>query len=462
MQGDEGMNLEAFFRYIDEHREAFLADLSEALRQPSIAAQGVGIEAMAALVEERLRRLGARVQRFVMEPGAPPILFAEMGAGERTLLFYNHYDVQPPDPVELWTSPPFEPTVRDGKLYARGVADDKGDLWARIQALEAWQATYGALPLRITWIIEGEEEVGSPHLIPFAQAHADLLRADGCLWETGEKDEADRPMLHLGVKGIAYFELRARGANVDLHSMYAAIVPNPAWRLVQALATLKDAQERILIPGFMELVREPSAEELAYLERIPFEEEALRRMWDIPAFVNGETGVTALKRLIYGPTCNICGINAGYTGEGGKTVLPSTAMVKIDFRLVPDLTPEAVETLLRDHLKAQGFDDIEVISMHGMRPAASPVDAPVVQAAIRAAEAVYGQSPVVWPMIPGSGPMAPLTTDLGTPAVLAGIGYPNARFHAPDENVRLADYVEGIKFVGALIATFAEADTPHA
>ncbi len=449
------MDLQAFFDYVDAHREAFLADLSAALRQPSIAAQGVGIDEMAALVETRLRALGARVQRFVMEPGAPPILYAELGAGERTLLFYNHYDVQPPDPVELWTSPPFEPTVRAGKLYARGVADDKGDLWARIQAIETWLATCGPLPLRITWVIEGEEEVGSPHLIPFAQAHAELLRADGCLWETGEKDEADRPMLHLGVKGIAYFELRARGANVDLHSMYAAIVPNPAWRLVQALATLKDAQERILIPGFMELVREPSAEELAYLERIPFEEDAMRHQWDLPAFVNGETGVTALKRLIYGPTCNICGFGAGYTGEGSKTVLPATAMVKLDFRLVPDLTPEAVETLLREHLKVQGFDDIEVIAMHGIRPAASPIEAEIVQASIRAAERVYRQAPVVWPMIPGSGPMAPLTTDLGTPAVLAGIGYPGARFHAPDENVRLEDYFEGVKFVGALLADFA-------
>ncbi len=455
------MDLMTFFRYIDEHGESLLEDLKGALRQPSIAAQNVGIEDMAALVEARLRRLGARVQRFVMEPDAPPILFAEIGHGPRTLLFYNHYDVQPPDPLDEWTSPPFEPQVREGKLYARGVADDKGDLWARIQALEAWQATLGDLPLRVTWVIEGEEEIGSPHLIPFAQTYPDLLRADGCLWETGEKDEADRPMLHLGVKGIAYFELRTRGANVDLHSMYAAIVPNPAWRLVHALATLKDAQERILIPGFMELVREPGAEELAYLAQIPFEEEAMRRQWDLPAFVNGETGVEALKRLIYSPTCNICGFGAGYTGEGGKTVLPSRAMVKLDFRLVPDLTPEVVERLLREHLQAQGFEDIEVIAMHGMRPAATPVDAPIVQSAIRAAQQVYGQSPVVWPMIPGSGPMAPLTTDLGTPAVLAGIGYPGARFHAPDENVRLVDYFEGIKFVGALLAAFAEDDVTH-
>ena len=293
--------MKSFEDYIEAHKDRFLSELRAFCAQPSIAAQGVGVEEMAALVRERLERLGAEVQLLPVNDG-PPIVFGEIGEGKRTLLIYNHYDVQPPDPLEEWESPPFEPTVREGKLFARGVSDNKGDLMARIQAIEAYQATFGKLPLRIKFVVEGEEEVGSPHLADFAAAHVDLLQADGCLWEGGGRDEADRPVLTLGLKGIQYLELRAKGAKADLHSSMATLVPNPAWRLVWALATLKDEEDNITIDGYMDHVVQPTEEELEMLRAIPFEEEKMRERFGIPEFIRGLTGVEALKRHLYEPT----------------------------------------------------------------------------------------------------------------------------------------------------------------
>lgn len=446
--------MESFENYIEAHKDRFLAELKAFCAQPSIAAQGAGVEEMAALVREKLERLGAEVQLLPVNDG-PPIVFGEIGRGKRTLLIYNHYDVQPPDPLEEWESPPFEPTVREDKLFARGVSDNKGDLMARIQAIEAYQATFGELPLRVKFVVEGEEEVGSPHLAEFAAAHADLLRADGCLWEGGSLDEADRPVLTLGLKGIQYLELRAKGAKADLHSSMATLVPNPAWRLVWALATLKDKEDNITIDGYMDHVVQPTEEELEMLRAIPFEEEKMRERFGIPEFIRGLTGVEALKRHLYEPTCTICGFRAGYIGEGTKTVLPSQAMVKLDLRLVPNLTPELALKLLRKHLDRRGFTDIEIVPYAGEHPAKSPADAPIVQAAKEAAEAVYSQPPVIYPLMAGSGPMYPLSQALGIPAVTMGVGYPGTNVHAPNENIRLDDYWAGIQFIGELIRRFA-------
>lgn len=441
--------------YAEANRDRFINELKELCAQPSVAGQGSGLEETARLVQARLKRLGAQVRRFPVDDG-PPIIYAELGQGARTLLVYNHYDVQPPDPLDLWESPPFELEVREGKLFGRGVADNKGDLLARLQAIEAYQATIGRLPLKLKFVIEGEEEKGSPHLAPFAAENATLLAADGCLWETGDKDEGERFTLYLGVKGIMYLELWARGANSDLHSSLATIVPNPAWRLVWALATLKDTDDRILVDSFMDHVAPPTAEEIEFLKTIPFEEEQMRANWGIPAFIRDLSGLEALKKHLYEPTCTICGMRSGYIGEGPKTVLPNEAMVKLDFRLVPNLEPDVVVDLLRKHLDRRGFTDVEIVPQAGEHPATSPVDAPVVKAAIAAAEVVYGHRPVVYPLTAGTGPMYPLSTALGIPAVMAGISYPGSNIHAPNENIRLEDYFEGIHFMGELIRQFSE------
>jgi acetylornithine deacetylase/succinyl-diaminopimelate desuccinylase-like protein len=446
--------MEKLNAYIEANAERFIEELKEFCRQPSIAAQGIGLEEMGYLVRARLEKLGAEVRLMPVDDGLP-IIYAELGAGQRTLLLYNHYDVQPPDPLDLWDSGPFDPQVREGKFYARGVADNKGDLLARLQAIEAYQASLGKLPLKVKCVFEGEEEVGSPHLASFASEHAELLAADGCLWETGHKDESGRPTIALGLKGIMYLELRAQGAKSDLHSSLGTLVPSPAWRLVWALSTLKDEDDNILVDGFMDHVAEPTAAEMKMLAAIPIEEEKMRANFGIPHFIRGLTGVEALKKHLYEPTCTICGLKAGYIGEGLKTVLPNTAMVKLDFRLVPNLEPDLVIELLRQHLDKRGFTDIEVVPITGLHSVKAPLDAPIVKAAVAAARAVYGQEPVVYPMMASSGPMYPLTQALAIPALAAGMGYPGSNPHAPNENVRLEDYFQGIRFVGELIHRFA-------
>lgn len=319
--------MDRFEAHIEENKGRYFDELCALLRQPSIAAQGIGIEETATLVAQRLEQIGAQVHIFRV-PGAAPVVYASLGSGERTLLIYDHYDVQPPEPLDLWHSPPFEPMLRDGKLYARGVADNKGNLMLRIQAIESWLAVYGALPCRINFLVEGEEEIGSINLEAFCQRHADLLRADGCLWETGGMNALEQPTIMCGAKGICYVELVVRGASHDLHSANATMVPNPAWRLTWALATLKAPDERVLIPGFYDRVRPPSAADMAALERIPLDDEELLADFGIPQFLGGLHGIERLKAHLFNPTCTICGLVSGYTGEGSKTVLPSEARAK--------------------------------------------------------------------------------------------------------------------------------------
>jgi acetylornithine deacetylase/succinyl-diaminopimelate desuccinylase-like protein len=444
--------MDKFQAYMDANRDRFLDELKSLCAQPSIAVRGTGLEETATLVEERLRGLGAQVRRILVGKSAP-FLFAELGQGRRTMLIYNHYDVQPPDPLDEWQSPPFDPTVRDERLYARGVADDKGDLLCRLQAAETYQQTVGPLPLRLRFLIEGEEEIGSPHLATFARQYPGLLEADGCLWETGDKDAARRFVLTLGLKGICYVELKVKTAASDLHSMWGGVVPNAAWRLVWALDTLKDAEDRILVDGLMDHVRPPTEAERAHLATLPFDEVRIKKDFGFGSFVRDLSGVDLLVKHFYEPTCTICGLKSGYLEEGSKTVLPYAATAKVDFRLVPDLTPELVQDLLRGHLDRRGFSDVEIIGMHGLMPARSSLDAPFVHACIEAARATYGTEPIIYPTSPGSGPLHDLCR--GMPAVMAGVANANSRLHAPNENVYLEDYFEGIRFVGELIHRFA-------
>ncbi|MGB8646864.1 MAG: M20/M25/M40 family metallo-hydrolase [Anaerolineae bacterium] len=445
-----------FLQYVEQNRERFIAELQNFCRQPSVAAQNLGMREMADKVLSRLNKLGAAARLIPVE-GGNPVVYAEIGAGPRTLVIYDHYDVQPAEPLELWESPPWEAAIRDGKIYARGVADNKSELVGRIQAIESWLATEGPLPLKIKFVVEGEEEIGSPSLGRFAQENRALLEgADGCLWEFGGKDIHGRPLLVCGLKGIMYVELHAHGANRDLHSSVAAIVQNPAWRLTWALHSLKDEDDRILIEGYLDHVRPPTEMEMAALQRIPFDEDAEKANLGITRYINDLHGLDALKKLYYEPTCTICGLYSGYIGEGSKTVLPNHAFAKIDFRLVPDLTPDLVVDLLRKHLDKHGFRDIEIrLTETGEENARSALDSQIVQAAVAAVRATYHQDPVIHPTSAGSGPMYPLCQALNIPAVSAGCGYHDSRAHAPNENIRLTDYFEGLQFIRELIRNFA-------
>ncbi len=445
-----------FRDYVAANQGRFLDELTALTAQPSIAAQGIGLGETAEMVRSRLEGLGARV-RIIRIEGAPPYVYAELGETGPLLTIYNHYDVQPPEPLELWETPPFEPTIRKGRFYARGVADNKGNLLARMQAVESWLAVNGALPIRLRWIIEGEEEVSSAHLERFVDEHEELVRgAEGCLWESGYRDEAGRPVLTMGLKGILYLELRVHGANLDLHSAYGPIVENPAWRLVWALSTLKNERDEITIDGYLDHVAEPPREALEAADAVPFEEDAIKESFGIPRFINGLTGSEAVRRYLFAPTCTICGLESGYTGEGAKTVLPSDARAKIDLRLVPNLTPELAERLLREHLDRRGFDDVEIRVLGGEPPARSPVDSAIATAARSAAKAVFQTDPVIYPNMAGSGPMYHLCDRFGIPSVGAGCGDARSNVHAPNESVAVDDYLDHMYFMEELIRTFKE------
>lgn len=448
--------MEEFRAYVDENADRFVAELKRLCRQPSIAAQNVGIEETAEMVLLMLKRTGAEA-RLVRVAGGPPVVYGSIGEGPRTLLFYNHYDVKPPGPLEQWESDPFAPEIRQGVLYARGVADNKGDLVARLMALEAYQATKGELPLKVKLVCEGEEEIGSAHLGQFVEENGDLLDADGCIWEGAVMDISGRPVIYLGAKGILSVELRVKGANRDLHSAWATLVPSPAWRLVWALASLKDEHGRLMVDRLTEHMGEPPPAEVDLLRRIPFEEKKIMADFGITYFVGGAEGIEALKRHLYGPTCNISGLRSGYMDEGYGSVLPCEAVVRLDFRLGPGLDPRLVLDLLRKHLDHLGFDDIRVVELNSTPSAMSPLDASIVRADVEATRTIFGQEPVIYPIMAGAGPMYLFSEVLGIPTT-SGVGVTHALcgMHAPNENIRIADYIQGIKYIGELIDRFAK------
>lgn len=447
------MNLAAFNAYVEEHQDRFLQELKELIAIPSVAALGRGIEPCADWVVARLKKLGATVAVYPIEGGSP-VIVAEIGDGPYTLMVYNHYDVQPETPLELWDTPPFELTERDGVLFGRGTSDDKGELLVRLQAVETWLATQGQLPIRLKFIYEGEEEIGSVHLEQWVHDHQHLLAADSILWEGSTYDEAGRYIIAEGCKGIAYFELHTTGPSYDIHSSFAPIVPNPAWRLVQALSTLKDADDNITVDGLRDHVRQMPDDVLAQIDALPFESEKMRQNFGLSAWLNNMDDHAARRRWLLEPTMTICGFESGYTELGAKTIVPSQAMAKLDCRLVPDLNPKLMHDLLRQHLDRRGFTDIVITMLAGESPAMMAEDSVLRQAAFRAYNTILGQQPVVLPWFAGSGPMYPLSVGLGIPVVSAGISsHPMSRFHAPNENIIKSDYFNSMRLMAALIDT---------
>src|SRR5260221_3979287 len=284
----------AFDAHVRAREREYLDELSTLIRLPTVSAQRSAMEETARALLDRATRAGfaASAERV---PGGPPTIIGEQGAGQRTLLVYDHYDVQPPDPLDEWRTPPFEPTIRDGFLFGRGTSDNKGIFMARLQAIESYKATVGPLPLRVRILFEGEEEIGSEHLNEFARTYADRLKADGCIWEAGYKDAAGRPTVSLGLKGICYVTLTVRGTKLDAHSSVGGIVPNAAWRLTWALASLKNERGEITVDGLMEHVRRPSAADLALLDRMPWNEDDFKKIYGIGAFY-GWLHCTTLRR----------------------------------------------------------------------------------------------------------------------------------------------------------------------
>jgi acetylornithine deacetylase/succinyl-diaminopimelate desuccinylase-like protein len=440
--------------YIDRHTGETIGRLQAFCRQSSISAQGVGMAEMAELVRGALNEAGAQA-KLVPTAGYPVVVGRLAGTGSKTLMFYNHYDVQPPEPLELWESPPFAAEIRGGHLYARGVADNKGNLVSRLAAVEAWLAVRGELPLNILFVVEGEEEIGSPNLGHFAEENADRLQADGCIWEAGYKDTQDRLEISLGAKGILALDLRVRSLARDLHSANAAIVEAAAWRLIWALNSLKGPDERIRIPGFYDNVQAPDERDRAMLVAWDYDEGGQLAEFGADHFLLGLTGEALKEQSLFQPTCNVCGFHTGYGGPGIKTVLPAEAAAKLDFRLVPDQDPYDIMEKLRAHLDAGGFADVEIEVEGPEFPSRTDPDDPLVGAVVAAARRAYGVEPVVKPLMAGTGPMYELCQRWGVPAAGAGTGWAGSRNHSPNENIRLDDLVQGIKHIALTMDEFS-------
>ena len=442
--------------YAKVHESKFENDLKELVRQPSISAQAIGLKECAELVRNRMANLGFEA-RLVNVPDAPDVVFGELkgGKGANTLVIYNHYDVQPVEPLDEWNSKPFKPVVKNGKMYGRGVGDDKGEIVSRFSAIESLLQTEGSVKPNIKWIIEGEEEVGSPHFHNFVLKNKSMLKGDGCLWEEGDRSASGVPEIELGVKGLLYVEYRVKVGAKDQHSMYGPIAPNPAWRLVNIMRTIKNENNKILIAGFYDDVKKPTIEERKFLKRNEFSTRELIKALQIDYLYEGKDDVDTITKLLYSPSANIAGFGSGYLGQGSKTIVPKEAFVKMDFRLVANMRADDILAKLKRHLRNHGFTDVELIVHSKVDPARTPVNSYIAETMTKCAKMVEGREPNVWPTSAGTGPLSLFTNGLKLPTAMGlGVNYPGAGFHAPNEHVILDYYHKAIKQLICLFSTF--------
>ncbi|MDA1330336.1 MAG: M20/M25/M40 family metallo-hydrolase [Chloroflexi bacterium] len=451
-------NFESIDAHIEENLESNLDELSRLCAIPSIAAQNIGLEECAKVVADMLAARGFKTQ--ILPTSGAPVVYAERaGKGDKTLLIYNHYDVQPPEPLDLWDSPPFEATRRNGKIFARGISDDKGHFVGRLLALDALLAQEDELPCTIKFVLEGGEEIGSPDMPEFVKNHVDLLAADACIWEFGGVNHEDVPQQIMGMRGICYVELSVERLTMDVHSgLGGSVFPNAAWRLVWALASLKGPDERIRIPGHYDNVVDPSQRDRELASALPYEGDDYKERYGVDEFLGGVSGNPDfyLQEAMQ-PTCTICGLDSGYQGPGTKTVQPAKALAKVDFRLVPNQTPEEVLENLRVHLDAEGFGDVQIKYLGGEAPGRTDPDDPFVDLVVKAAEEVYGMKQTKVPMSGGSGPNHAFLHYLDLPIATCGMGYPGNQVHAPNENIRIDLYVKAAKHMARIIRDFAAA-----
>jgi len=436
--------------FINVNRDRYLEELKALLAIPSISAlpeHAGDVKRCADWCADEMRRIGLQHVRLIDTPGNPVVYGDWLEAeGAPTILFYGHYDVQPVDPLDLWESPPFEATIRDGEIYARGSADDKGQVFMHFKAVEAHLKQNGRLPLNIKFILEGEEEVGSAHLDDFIRAHKDELRADVVVISDSGMFARGVPSICYGLRGLVYFQIDLRGSSTDLHSgSFGGAVANPAFVLAQVLAQMKDRGGRIKIPGFYDdVVPLQEAERQAWAS-LPFNERQYKKDFGIPKLF-GETGYTTLERTWARPTFEVNGLLSGFTGEGAKTVLPAIAMAKVSMRLVPNQSPDTIATLFEEHVRkiTPKTVALKITRMHGGKPWMTAYDNPFVQAAGRAIERGFGKKPV-FTREGGSIPVvSTFQQELGLPSVLFGVGLPDENAHAPNEKLDVENFHGGI------------------
>lgn len=447
--------IDALDRYIRENSSRFTEELRELCAIPSEATDPDALDRAARWCMDRMRAAGCET-REVRIDDVPALAVGEVGSGRRTLIAVQHYDVQPAVPLELWTTPPYEPAVRDGAVYARGVSDNKGHLLLRIQAIEAHRAAFGELPVKVRFLIEGEEEGGSVNLHRLLEKDPSLTDGDGALKEGGGIDPDGRPSVSCGNKGICYVQLRVRTLARDAHSAGATHLPNAAWRLHAALATIVDARGRILIDGFYDDVTPVSDADRERLAAQPWEADEVRKVYGIRDFAWGRSEREAHLASAFEPTANICGIISGYTGPKTKTVIPSEASCKIDFRLVPEQDPDAISAQLRKHLDRHGFTDIEVQHVEGERAYRGPMDDPLVKACASVAQEAFGKPATVIPNNAGTSPMWLVSHERRLANATLGMGHVGSAAHAPNENVILANYWRALRATARLYSEYAK------
>jgi acetylornithine deacetylase/succinyl-diaminopimelate desuccinylase-like protein len=436
--------------FINVNRDRYVNELKGLLAIPSISAlpeHAGDVRRCAEWCADEMRRVGLENVRLMDTPGNPVVYGDWLGAaGAPTILFYGHYDVQPVDPLNLWETPPFQATVRDGEIYARGAADDKGQVFMHLKAIEAHLKQNGRLPINIKLILEGEEEVGSAHLDDFIRAHKGELAADVVVISDSAMFDRGVPSICYGLRGLVYFQIDLRGSGTDLHSgSFGGAVANPAFVLAQLLSQMKDRGGRVKIPGFYDDVLPLQEEEREAWASLPFNEKKYKKDFGIPKLA-GETGYSTLERTWARPTFEINGLLSGFTGEGAKTVLPAVAMAKVSMRLVPNQDPNKIAALFESHLKkiAPKTVELKVTRMHGGKPWMTSYDNPFMQAAGRAIERGFGRAPV-FTREGGSIPVvSTFQEELGLPAILFGVGLPDENSHAPNEKLDLSNFHNGI------------------
>jgi acetylornithine deacetylase/succinyl-diaminopimelate desuccinylase-like protein len=442
--------MEQIYKYIEQKRNVYINRLIDYLRQPSISAHGEGMDKVANYLQGWLERLGFDAQ-LMPTPGWPLVLGKRFDQPETTtVLLYGHYDVQPPDPLEEWISPPFEPTIRDGRLFARGVGDNKGQHFAQLLALESILAVQGKLPCNVIVLLEGEEEMGSPHIADFIRKHGDMLKADLVITSDGPLPENRQPKIEFGVRGVIGFELRARGANRDVHSgNFGGVVPNPLWTLVHLLGTMKDAQGNITIEGFYDKVQAPTDLEREALARLPVDEKSVKHELGLTQF-DVPIDRPYYERLSCWPTLTINGLHGGYGGPESKTVLPHEAFAKCDIRLVEAQTAEEIFSKVEAHVRRHA-PQVEFIRQGGMDPSKTPLDSPFVEPLREALLSATGEEPLLFPAMGGSLPDYVFTKILGIPDFTVPYANADESNHAPNENMELDLFIRGIKSGAAMV-----------
>ncbi|MCJ8307385.1 MAG: M20/M25/M40 family metallo-hydrolase [Nitrosopumilus sp.] len=426
-------------KYVDKNMNNLISDLQILIRQPSVSAKNEGIEECSKLVQKLLKKSGIKSEILRLKKGIAPIVYGEIKSKQnpkKTLMFYNHYDVQPAEPFDLWDDPPFSGIRKGNKIFGRGATDDKGELITRIKAVEACLKITGDVPCNIKFVIEGEEETGSAHIEKYLKKYKKKFSSDGVIWEFGYVDAKNRPIIGLGMKGLLFVELSVKESNQDAHSSLAVLIKNPAWRLIDTVKTLRDSSGKILIKDWYKEVTSLSKQDLELIKQEPFDENVFRKEFGIKSFVDNKKGMDAKKALVAGATCNIAGFVSGYIGNGAKTVLPSDALIKIDFRLIPKMDPKKQVARLKSHLKSKGFGDVKIKIFHGEAAARTDSSDPFVNQVKDAADKSFGTS-ILNVSNAGTGPMYSFVDILKAPCISIGSTYMFSRIHSPNEFARV-------------------------